>query len=225
MTMHRTQRAFVLLVALLVLVCCLPAGAAVLQPDVITVGTVTASSGIVNVPVSIQDLSGTPLGLDQPPGSRIQSYSIKVNYSPAAAVSSVTFSRAGITAPLTPLSEFTPASAGAISLLDTFQESTNLVPYTLNGAVPGNQVGNLRFVLSPTITVGTVITLTLDPVLTQLANENGTTKETTTLTTLALTNGSITIPVGFVNDIPALSTWALILLATALAVIAIRIRG
>ena len=223
--MHRTQRAFVLLVALFALVCCLPASAAVLQPDVITVGTVTASSGVVNVPVYIQDLSGTPLGLDQPPGSRIQSYSIKVNYSPAVAVSSITFSRAGITAPLTPLSEFTPASAGAISLLDTFQESTNLVPYTLNGALPGNQVGNLRVVLSPTITVGTVITLTLDPVLTQLANENGTTKETTTLTTLALTDGSITVPVGFVYDVPALSTWALILLATALAVIATRVRG
>ena len=223
--MHRTQRAFVFTFALVVLFCCLPAGAVVLQPDVITVGTVTASSGVVNVPVYIQDLSGTPLGLDQPAGSRIQSYSIKVNYSPPSAVSSISFSRAGITAPLTPLSEFTPASAGAISLLDTFQESTNLVPYTLNGAVPGNQVANLRVVLNPTITVGTVITLTLDPVLTQLANEDGTTKETTTLTTLALTNGSITVPVGFVYDVPALSTWALILLATALALVAIRMRG
>jgi hypothetical protein len=223
--MHRTPRAFVLTFALLALFYCLPAGAAVVLPDVVTVGTVTASSGIVNVPVYIQDRSGTPLGLDQPPGSRIQSYSIKVNYSPASAVSSVTFTRAGITAPLTPLSEFTPASAGAISLLDTFQESTNLVPYTLDGAVPGNQVANLHFMLSPTVTPGTVITLTLDSTLTQLANEDGTMKETTTLNTLALVNGSITVPVGFVYDIPALSTWFLILLAASLAIIAIRMRG
>src|SRR5258708_38303577 len=108
--MHRTQRAFVLTFALLALPCCLPAGAAVLQPDVITAGSVTAVSGIVDVPVYIRDLSGTPLGLDQPPGSRIQSYSIKVNYSPASAVSSITFNRAGITAPLTPLLQLTPAS-------------------------------------------------------------------------------------------------------------------
>ncbi len=223
--MHRTQRAFVLTVALLAILCCLPAGAVALQRDVITVGTVTAVSGIVDVPVYIQDLSGTPLGLDQPPGSRIQSYSIKVTYSPASAVSSISFNRAGITAPLTPLSEFTPASAGAISLLDTFQESTNLVPYTLNGAVPGNQVANLHVLLSPTVTAGTVITLTLDSTLTQLANENGTAKETTALNTLSLVPGSITVPVGFVYDVPALSSWALILLAASLAVIAIRMRG
>ncbi len=223
--MHRTQRVFVLTFALLALLCCLPAGAVLLQPDVITAGSVTAVSGIVDVPVYIRDLSGTPLGLDQPPGSRIQSYSIKVNYSPASAVSSITFNRAGITAPLTPLLELSPTSPGAISLLDTFQESTNLVPYTLNGAVPGNQVANLHVVLSPSVTSGTVITLTLDPTLTQLGNENGTTKETTTLNTLALVNGSITVPVGFVNDVPALSTWALIFLAASLAVIAIRMRA
>ena len=223
--MHRTQRAFVLAVALLTVLCCLSAGAVVVQPDVITVGAVTASSGIVDVPVYIRDTSGSPLGLDQPPGSRIQSYSIKVTYSPATAVSSITFNRGGITAPLTPLSEFTPASAGAISLLDTFQESTNLVPYTLNAALPGNQVANLHVVLSPTVTAGTVITLTLDSTLSQLANENGTSKETTSLGTLALADGSIIVPVGFVYDIPALSSWALILLAASLAVVAIRMRG
>ena len=80
-------------------------------------------------------------------------------------------------------------------------------------------------VLQPdVITVGTVITLTLDSTLTQLANENGTLKETTTLNTLSLVPGSITVPVGFVYDVPALSTWALILLAASLALIAIRSR-
>ena len=222
--MNRIQRAFVPTLALLALLGALPVAALVAQPDVITVGTVNASSGVANVPVYVRDVSGSPLGVDQPPGSHIQSYSIKVNYSPASAVSSVTFNRAGVTAPLTPLSEFTPASAGAISLLDTFQESTNPIPFTLNAAAPGDQVANLRVVLNPTITVGTVITLSLDATLTQLANENGTTKETTTLTTLSLVDGSITVPVGFVYDIPALSTWALILLAAALALVAIRVR-
>ena len=122
--------------------------------DVVTVGTVTATSLTVDVPVYIRDLSGTPLGIDQPAGSRIQSYSIKVGYAPAASVSSVTFTRAGITTTLTPTFESSPASAGSISLLDTFQESTNLIPFTSNAAVPGNQVAHLTFNLAPTVTAG-----------------------------------------------------------------------
>src|SRR5438477_13064198 len=93
--------------------------------DVVTVGSVTTSNSIVDIPLYIRDTSVTPLGIDRPAGSRIQSFSIKVDYAPASAVSSVTFSRAGITASLTPKSEFTPSSTGSISLLDTFQESTN----------------------------------------------------------------------------------------------------
>ncbi|HEY2828682.1 MAG TPA: hypothetical protein VGJ88_01090, partial [Thermoanaerobaculia bacterium] len=116
--------------------------------DVVTVGTVTANGSIVDVPVYIRDVSGTPLGIDQPAGSRIQSFSIKVNYSPVSAVSAVSFSRAGITANLTPVSEFTPATSGAISLLDTFHESTTLIPFTSNAAPPGNQVAHLVFTLS-----------------------------------------------------------------------------
>src|SRR5437764_15487578 len=66
--------------------------------DVVTVASVNGPLGsVVDVPVYIRDVSLTPLGLDQPPGSRIQSYSIKVNYAPASAVQSITFTRAGIT--------------------------------------------------------------------------------------------------------------------------------
>src|SRR5262245_53446410 len=97
--------------------------------DVVTIGTVTASSTTVDVPVYIRDVSGTTLGMDQPAGSRIQSFSIKVNYSPASAVQSVSFSRAGITANLTPVSEFKPSGSGTVSLLDTFQESSDLIPF------------------------------------------------------------------------------------------------
>ena len=97
--------------------------------DVVTVGTVTASGTTADVPVSIRDVSGTPLGMDQPAGSKIQSFSIKVTYSPASAVQSVTFSRTGITASLTPTSEFKPSTSNSVSLLDTFQESNNLIPF------------------------------------------------------------------------------------------------
>src|SRR5436305_9258398 len=185
--------------------------------DVVTVGIVTGPQfSVVDVPVSIRDTSSTPLGLDQPPGSRIQSYSIKVNYAPASAVQSITFTRAGITQSLTPTFENSPSSAGSVSLLDTFQESTNLIPFTLNGLPPGNQVAHLQVTLSPTATVGTVITLTLDSTLTQLTNEAGTpaTIETVANNRLALVSGSITV----VPSVPAMSHLLLLLLAAALAV-------
>ena len=167
--------------------------AGVVAPDQITVDTTSGVAGTnVDVPVSIRDVSGSPLGLDQPVGSRIQSYSIKVDYAPAAAVQSVTFARAGITASLTPAFESSPSSAGSISLIDTFPEATNLIPFTLNAATPGNQIGVLHVMLAANAAPG-ILTLTLDATLTQLSNEAGTTTEKTTSANLILQNGAITI--------------------------------
>jgi hypothetical protein len=192
--------------------------------DVVTVGSVTATNAIVDVPLYIRDVGGTPLGVDQPPGSKIQSFSIKVDYSPAASVAIASPGRAGITASLTPLSEFEPTSPGSASIIATFQESTNPIPFVLNAPAPGNQVAHIQFQLSPSVTPGSVITLTLDPLLTQLSNDGGTTSETTANGSLVLVPGSITIPVNFVFQIPALSHWALMLLALTLAIVAVRFR-
>ena len=191
--------------------------------DVITVGTGTASAGTtIDIPVFIRDTSGTPLGVDQPPGSKIQSYSIKVNYAPASAVQSISFSRAGITASLTPTFESQPTGAGTVSLLDTFQESTNPIPFTSNASLPGNQVAHLLITLSPTATPGT-LTLTLDPTLTQLTDQmgSGATKETVSAGNLLLVNGSVAVTA----FVPALAPWVLALLAIAVAFIAIRMRS
>jgi|GEM_PF-307383 len=195
---NRTRRSSLLAsVVFLGAVCgLLPARPAAAQSDVVTVGTVNATGTTVDVPVYIRDVSGTPLGKDRPAGSKIQSFSIKVTYAPAAAVSSVTFTRAGITAGLTPTSEFMPASAGAISLLATFQESTSPIPFTLNAPPPGDQVAHLLFNLSNSAAPGTSISLTLDTTLTQLTDEGGSaaTKETTGNGALSLTNGAINLP-------------------------------
>jgi hypothetical protein len=201
-----------------------PAAAQAPPQDVVTVGTVSGAVG-VDVPVSIRDVSGTTLGIDQPPGSRIQSYSIRVNYSPVAAVQSVTFTRAGITQSLTPSFESSPVAPGTATLIDTFNEGTNLIPFTLNAPAPGNQTGRLHFNLVPNLAPGTVITLTLDPVLTELTDQSGTaaTAETTANARLALVNGSITVVA--LSQAPTLSTWALILLAVSLAFIVIRMRS
>lgn len=217
-------RAAIALAVLSLLVPAAPAAAQTLPRDVVTIGTVTTSGATtVDVPVFIRDVSGTPLGMDQPPGSRIQSYSIKVDYAPTAAVQSVTFTRAGITSSLTPSAEFTPSAPGTISLIDTFQESTNPIPFTLNAAAPGNQVGRLTFTLSPSATPGTVIALTLDAALTQLSNQGGTTSETVALGNLQLVNGSITVTAPAAPaPVPSLSEWGVILLLLLVIVIAIR---
>lgn len=168
--------------------------AAPVPADVVTVGSVSAAAGAtVDVPVYIRDTSGTALGIDQPAGSRIQSYSIKVDFAPAADVQSVTFTRAGITAALTPTFESTPSSAGSRSLLDTFNEATNLVPFTSNSALPGNQIGVLHFTLASSAIAGDIINLTLDPALTQLSNQGGTTVETISNASLTLVNGQIAV--------------------------------
>jgi hypothetical protein len=194
---------------------------AIAVPDTVTVATATTTSTVVDVPVYIRDASGTPLGIDQPSGSRIQSYSIKVTYAPTAPVQSITFTRAGITAPLTPVFESSPSSPGSVSLLDTFNEGTNLIPFTSNAAIPGNLIGHLTVNLVPGTAPGTIITLTLDPTLTQVTDAGGVTIESTTNGQLTLVNGSITV----LAQVPALSTWALSLLAISLALAAMRLRA
>jgi hypothetical protein len=205
----------------------LPAAPAAAQPlpqDVITVGTATARpSTTISVPVYIRDVSGTSLGIDQPPGSRIQSFSIKVDYAPTSAITAVTFTRAGITTALTPTFEASPSGPGTISLLATFPEGTNLIPFTSNAPAPGQQIGSLNFTISGAAIPGTLVTLNLDPVLTQLTDQGGSpaTRESVTNGNLALVSGAIAIVSG---DVPTLSTWALLFLAAALTFITLRIR-
>jgi hypothetical protein len=90
--------------------------------------------------IYIRDTSGTPVGVDQPPGMKLQSYSIKVDYAPAPSISTAGMARAGITASLTPLSEFAPVAPGSTSLIDDFYEPTNPIPFNSNAALPGDQV-------------------------------------------------------------------------------------
>jgi len=170
------------------------------QQDTVRVDTVTASGNTVDVPIYVRDVSGTPLGRDQAAGSKIQSFSIKVAYAPASAVQSVTSSRAGITAGLTPAFESSPAPPGEISWVAVFNETTNLVPFTLNAPPPGDQVAHLVFTLSPSAAPGSTITLTLDS-STELANQGGTTSEFPPAN-LILVNGAINIPQLSINILP-----------------------
>ncbi len=165
--------------------------------DVATVGTVTASGSTAIVPFYVRDVSGTALGRDQAAGNKIQALSFRVSYSPAAAVSSVSFTRAGITAGLTPMFETSTPSGSTISYLGSFNETSNLIPFNLDQAAPGDQVLQLTFTLSGSATPGTVITLTIDTSasVTLLSNQAGSVSESTSNGRLTLVNGSITVPV------------------------------
>ena len=200
-----------------------PAHAQVL-PDVVTVGTVSGSGPTVSVPVYIRDTAGTPLGIDQPAGSRIQAFSIKVDYPTSPFITGVTFTRAGITSSLTPLFENNPTSPGSTTLIASFFEPTNLIPFTSNAPLPGNQVGQVNFTFSASTPTGFVVPLTIDATLTELSNQAGTTIETTGTGTLAVVNGAVTVTAPAAPAAPTLSTWALAVLAAALAAVALRMK-
>ncbi len=173
--------------------------------DSVTVGTVNAAGNTVDVPVYIRDASGTLLGRDQPAGSKIQAFTIKVAYAPASAVQSVTFTRAGITAGLSPAFESSPSLVGSIALIEQFNESSNLIPFNLNAPSPGDQVAHLVFTLSSSAAPGSSISLTIDSA-TELDNQAGTQSETAG--SLTLVNGAINIPPLTVAILPFASSVA-----------------
>jgi len=163
--------------------------------DSITVGTVTATGTTVDVPVYIRDISGTALGMDQAAGAKIQAFSMKVSWSPTSAVSSVSFARAGITSALAPTAESHPSTPLSRSLLNTFQESSNPIPFTSNAAEPGDLVAHLVVTLNGSVAPGSSVSLAIDPSVTLLSNDEGTIKETPARGNLLLVNGAINIPV------------------------------
>ncbi|HEV7485035.1 MAG TPA: RHS repeat-associated core domain-containing protein [Thermoanaerobaculia bacterium] len=167
--------------------------------DSITVGSVTATGNIVDVPVYVRDLAGTALGNDQAAHSHIQAFSMKVSWSPAASVASVAFTRSGITSNISPVSESRPSNATSASLVDSFQ-SANSIPFTSNGTMPGDVVAHLLVTLSASAPAGSTITLSLDPSVTMLANQAGTIEESAERGSLALVDGGISVPVqGFAH--------------------------
>jgi uncharacterized protein YjdB len=173
--------------------------------DSVTIQTVNATSNTVDVPVYIRDASGTTLGRDQPAGSKIQAFTIKVVYAPASAVQSVSFTRAGITASLTPAFEISPNPSGSISLLEQFNETTDLVPFHLDASPPGDQVAHLTFTLSSSAAPGSSISLMIDSD-TVLTNQGGTISETSS--SLTFVNGAINIPPLSVAIVPFSSSFA-----------------
>ena len=175
------------------LVLLLFAAATAAAQDVLTLGTGSApSSGTASVPVFILDHTGTSLGTDAGTGNRIQGIAFKVLFAPEL-VSSVTFSRGGVAAGLTPLYETTLTGSGWMSYVGSFAESSNAIPFNPNPPAPGDQIGTLSVTLQPAATNGMTVPLTLDPGSAMLSNQTGSTRENVIAGNLTLVNGLVNV--------------------------------
>jgi len=158
--------------------------------DALTIGSTSAGGTSATVPVYLRDVSATRLGSDAGAGKKIGGIGFRILATPASAVSSINFTRAGVTQSLTPLYETTLHPAGTVSYVVSFEESTNPIPLTLNAAAPGNLIGNLAVTLTAPIT-SQPVTLSIVPGTAALSNQAGTITETAT-SGLQLVAGTIT---------------------------------
>src|SRR5258708_3099098 len=145
--------------------------------DAVTVGSATTNATSVDIPVYIRDMSGTALGIDQPTGSRIQSFSIDVDYSPPPAATPVPFTPPAIPAapPLgaatAPPPTATPAGGSSIrAVLSSSTPASAPVPASVT--IPAGLV-SASFSINPMAIGQTTITATLPPV-----NGGATTQDT-----------------------------------------------
>ncbi|HEY6212158.1 MAG TPA: Ig-like domain repeat protein [Vicinamibacterales bacterium] len=162
---------------------------AALGQDVMTLSLTSGSAGAtVRVPLSLQDVAGTPLGSDAAIGSRIQGIAFRVAYDPSK-VTGVTFARAGALQNVTPLYERTSSASGSIGYVGSFEEATQPIPFGSGVA----RIGTLSVQLAPGLPNGSVVALTFDASNTVLSNQAGTLFESPYNRKLGLGSGSITV--------------------------------
>jgi len=168
--------------------------------DVVTIGSASAASGgTASIPVSIRDITGTPLGTDAGTGNRIQGIAFKVMF-PANQVSTISFARAGVTASLTPLYETTLQGSGWLSYVVSFSELTNAIPFTPNVDA---QIGTLSVTLSAQAAAGSTVPLTLHPPSAMLSNQSASIVETIAAGNLSLVNGNLSVVLGIPTNVVA----------------------
>ncbi len=178
--------------------------------DVLTVGNgspgascITGAAGaVVNVPVYIRDVAGTPLGEDQPAANQIQAFSFRITPTAGAVavdgggLLDVTVTRAGVIASVTPTFESKPRTGTTFSYV--FQcdvASCGNLAFNQAAAAPGDQIVTLGIRVANTVMPGTTISLTIDvnPAVTTLSNAAGTTAESVGAG-LTVASGCIIVP-------------------------------
>jgi len=110
--------------------------------DVLGLGSPVITGNSVQIPVFINDRSGTPLGMDRSPDLRIAAWSFVVVFSNGQHVQSASVLRAGIVADLEPLFEASISSLqGRVAYIGYFAPPP---VFTLDRNLPGDRVGTVK---------------------------------------------------------------------------------
>ncbi len=171
--------------------------------DVFTIGSATMPKGTVSIPVYVRDVATTRLGADKTTGLRIQALAFRITFAPAGAVTSASFTRAGVLAGKTPLFETVLPFSNGVGYVVSFAESTNALPFNNSTSAPGQLIGNLSITMGAGVVPGNVITASFDTTHTALSNQAGTVTETFANAGLTLQDGLITVSSA---SCPALAT-------------------
>lgn len=169
--------------------------------DVLTIGTVSVSSGTgqVAVPIFIQDNTGTPIGRDQGARMRISGFAMQVVYgpnscidTPATASQRIDLAGGILASQSADIDSRVKVANTSQSWLYSSAETNGLFPFTAAPA-PGDRIGAMVFNLSgcPAGPINLVITTTGGAEAT-LSSDNSV-SETVGSSTLSVTNGAINI--------------------------------
>ncbi len=169
--------------------------------DVLTIGTVNVSSGTgqVEVPIFIQDNTGTPIGRDQGAGLRISGFAMQVVYGPNSCIDTPASASlridlaGGILASQSADIDSRPKVVNTSqSWIYSSAETNGLIPFTAAPA-PGDRIGAMVFNLTScpagpinlviTTTGGSAATLQSDSAVSETVSNGG----------LSVTNGAINI--------------------------------
>jgi hypothetical protein len=157
--------------------------------DILALGSVEAPTGsMVDVPVYLRDLPGTPLGGD---GAAIQGFAFRVDF-PAKAVASASFVQAGVTAGRTPVFPIVQSESGHLVVLLKFLRASDPLALRADAPAPGDLAGYLRLGLAAGLPLGSEVDLVLDGA-SVLVNDDATKVESSGRGTLALVDGTVVI--------------------------------
>jgi hypothetical protein len=161
--------------------------------DTVTLAQVEAGPGtVVEVPVYVRDLSGTPLDEGAGAGGEIQAFGLRVDAVPATHVVSLGWQASGATAGLTPVFPVTTDGGDHAVVLRFYSEATAPLPLTLDAPAPGDEIGRLLVEVAPGTPEGHQIDLVLAP-STSLVSGDALTEESVANGWLATVDGRITI--------------------------------
>jgi IPT/TIG domain len=169
--------------------------------DVLTIGTVSVSSGTgqVEVPIYIQDNTGTPIGRDQGARLRISGFAMQVVYGPKPCVDTPATASQRIDLTGGILASQSADIDSRVKVANTSQswiyssaETNGLIPFTA-APLPGDRIGAMVFNLTgcPAGTINLAITTTGGAGAT-LSSDNSV-SETVGNGALSVTNGAINI--------------------------------